>query len=169
MMSRVSCQKGPTRHAYAWQIGPFWQDTLDVACANMWTAWVIINCFRPKCNFRIWIITLQTVGKMCPCLCCVHNIVSLMPLWLICHQSIMHWQHNLIKHHQIPRKHPFLSTVKWVNFGRWGNFGHYKTFVLSNIFCQLKNNLVVNMEVKDYLWSGICFKRSFIRLDPIMS
>ena len=27
---RVSCQKGPTRHAYAWQIGPFWQDTLEV-------------------------------------------------------------------------------------------------------------------------------------------
>ena len=31
-MSRISCQKGPTRHAYAWQIGPFWQDTLDVRC-----------------------------------------------------------------------------------------------------------------------------------------
>ena len=29
-MWRVSCQKGPTRHAYAWQIGPFWQDTLDI-------------------------------------------------------------------------------------------------------------------------------------------
>ena len=28
-ISMVSCQKGPTRHAYAWQIGPFWQDTLD--------------------------------------------------------------------------------------------------------------------------------------------
>ena len=27
--SMVSYQKGPTRHAYAWQIGPFWQDTLD--------------------------------------------------------------------------------------------------------------------------------------------
>ena len=26
----VSCQKGPTRHAYAWQIGPFWQDTRDL-------------------------------------------------------------------------------------------------------------------------------------------
>ena len=25
----VSCQKGPNRHDYAWQIGPFWQDTLD--------------------------------------------------------------------------------------------------------------------------------------------
>ena len=29
-ISRVSCQKGPTRHAYAWQIGSFWQDTLDM-------------------------------------------------------------------------------------------------------------------------------------------
>ena len=28
-ISMVSCQKGPTRHAYAWPIGPFWQDTLD--------------------------------------------------------------------------------------------------------------------------------------------
>ena len=26
----VSCQKGPARHAYAWQIGPFWQDTLNM-------------------------------------------------------------------------------------------------------------------------------------------
>ena len=26
----VSCHKGPTRHAYAWQIGPFWQDTLNM-------------------------------------------------------------------------------------------------------------------------------------------
>ena len=30
MISRVSCQKGPTRDAYAWQIGPFWQDTFDI-------------------------------------------------------------------------------------------------------------------------------------------
>ena len=29
----VSCQKGPTRHAYAWQIGPFWQDTIDMETA----------------------------------------------------------------------------------------------------------------------------------------
>ena len=26
----VSCQKGPTRHAYVWQIGPFWQDNLNM-------------------------------------------------------------------------------------------------------------------------------------------
>ena len=27
----VSCQKGPSSHAYAWQIGPFWRDTLDLS------------------------------------------------------------------------------------------------------------------------------------------
>ena len=30
----VSCQKGPTRHAYAWQIGLFWQDTLVIWMTN---------------------------------------------------------------------------------------------------------------------------------------
>ena len=30
LISMVSCQKGPTRHAYAWQMGPFWHDTLDM-------------------------------------------------------------------------------------------------------------------------------------------
>ena len=28
-ISMVSCQKGPTHHAYARQIEPFWQDTID--------------------------------------------------------------------------------------------------------------------------------------------
>ena len=32
--SMVSCQKGPTRHTYAWQIGPFWQDTLEILCTR---------------------------------------------------------------------------------------------------------------------------------------
>ena len=26
-----SCQKSPTRHAYTWQIGIFWQDTLNIS------------------------------------------------------------------------------------------------------------------------------------------
>ena len=33
-LSMVSCQKGPTSHAYAWQIGPFWQDTPTISLAN---------------------------------------------------------------------------------------------------------------------------------------
>ena len=32
--SRVSCQKGPTCHAYPWKIGPFWQDTLELWCTQ---------------------------------------------------------------------------------------------------------------------------------------
>ena len=36
-ISMVSCQKGPTRHADTWQIGPFWQDTLDM-CYDLWLA-----------------------------------------------------------------------------------------------------------------------------------
>ena len=31
----VSCQKGPTRHVYAWQIRPFWQDTLDIVVSGI--------------------------------------------------------------------------------------------------------------------------------------
>ena len=30
----VSCKKGPTCHAYTWQIGPFWQDTLEVSICS---------------------------------------------------------------------------------------------------------------------------------------
>ena len=33
-ITMVSCQKGPNRHAYAWQIGPFWQDSLDKKIAS---------------------------------------------------------------------------------------------------------------------------------------
>ena len=30
IISLVSCQKGLTRHAYAWQTGSFWQDNLHI-------------------------------------------------------------------------------------------------------------------------------------------
>ena len=42
-----------------------------------------------------------------------------------------------------------------------------KLFVLSYISCNLKNNLVVNREVRGYLQSIIYFKRCFVQLDPI--
>ena len=40
IISRVSCQKGPTRHAYAWQIGPFWQNTFDMVLCKMCDCWL---------------------------------------------------------------------------------------------------------------------------------
>ena len=48
-MSMVSCQKGPTRHAYAWQIGPFWQDTLDV-----WTDFEYNFIEMGSCGWDWW-------------------------------------------------------------------------------------------------------------------
>ena len=60
-------------------------------------------------------------------------------------------------------------TVKSGNFGRWGNFVLYQIFDLGNIFCHLKNNLAVNMEVKGYSQSAFCLKRGFMHLDTIAS
>ena len=55
---RVSCQKGPTRHAYAWQIGPFWQDTPDYDL-------IFTNSHYDKTAFSYWkwpmvVFSLQT-------------------------------------------------------------------------------------------------------------
>ena len=63
LISMVSCQKGPTRHAYAWQIGPFWQDTLDFQSASK--TGNTIDTIQETCNpqvkerqafcwFRVW-------------------------------------------------------------------------------------------------------------------
>ena len=47
-ITMVSCQKGPTRHAYAWQIGPFRQDTLD-------------NTVMVLCSFAVFCLLISSV------------------------------------------------------------------------------------------------------------
>ena len=54
-ISMVSCQKGPTRRAYAWQIGPFWQDTIDI-CWYIWYSGV--NCWS-KHSTKLSNVTLH--------------------------------------------------------------------------------------------------------------
>ena len=50
IVSMVSYQKGPTRHAYAWQIGPFWQDTLDMS----WYWYAIFDTpYHPLWSFQL--------------------------------------------------------------------------------------------------------------------
>ena len=54
----VSRQKGPTRHAYAWQIGPFWQDTIDMALSvGGWET----NPIIPSTKICIWSTHYQFV------------------------------------------------------------------------------------------------------------
>ena len=141
------------------------------------------NIALAKNNVNEWTDTTEYGYSLRLLNCCVHPCIS---HFLRVYINLGTWPANMtplvleeIKNYQpsskftclwkVAKFHIEFSTVKWGNFGRWGNFGQYKTFILSNIFCHLKNNLVVNMEVKGYLQSVICFKRSFIRLDPMMS
>ena len=43
----VSCQRAPTSHAYAWQIGPFWQDTLDMLSAAK-NSYIEFKIWQPR-------------------------------------------------------------------------------------------------------------------------
>ena len=53
--SMVSCQKGPTRHAYAWQIGTFWQDTLQIFSIDIPYFAKILTGFSWSCqNDNFW-------------------------------------------------------------------------------------------------------------------
>ena len=46
--SMVSCQKGPTHHAYAWQIGLFWQDTLELSMCKSFSS--LSGCIEQGCT-----------------------------------------------------------------------------------------------------------------------
>ena len=52
-ISRVSCQKGPTHHDYAWQIGPFWQDTLNIHFAGFFQGVIIAAIWHCQSNNRL--------------------------------------------------------------------------------------------------------------------
>ena len=63
--SMVSYQKCPTRHAYAWQIGPFWLDALEYVHS------VSANC--PSVNWKLG-------SQTCSSTTCAQNI---------CHRDLM--------------------------------------------------------------------------------
>ena len=48
-ISRVSCQKGSICHAYAWRVGPFWQETLDIS----YFTWIHNPISLHGLNFRL--------------------------------------------------------------------------------------------------------------------
>ena len=59
LWSMVSCQKGPTCNAYAWQIGPFWQDTLVISLqlisASLELHWDCFIFYKSHINFHVLI------------------------------------------------------------------------------------------------------------------
>ena len=70
----VSCQKGRTRHAYAWQIGPFWQDTHEV---HKQFQWMLAPC-----------LTLRTRWRFCE-----NREWSFWP-WVVCAKIVSEWNIN---------------------------------------------------------------------------
>ena len=89
-MSRVSCQKGPTRHAYAWQIRPFWQDTIDVSSALIKND---LHChysfFNMYCMFSI---RIRNDEPLCSAKIVLHQQIKLRS------PSSFSWSTNMCKH-----------------------------------------------------------------------
>ena len=61
----VSCQKGPACHAYAWPIGPFWQDTLDMhqctVLGHHWCRWSIVTFSATCLCLNLFWLTVNTL------------------------------------------------------------------------------------------------------------
>ena len=84
VISMVSCKKGPTRHAYAWLIGPFWQDTIDVDynfLATILVYWLVhigyLHCGR-SCVMAHFVMT-TLLDSLIKWLCCF--LCSLLLTW----------------------------------------------------------------------------------------
>ena len=120
--SMVSCQKGPTCHAYTWQIGPFWQDTLKIMQgARAITAMLLLSQYIPvssvalswkrvliydsKCHLssgQFWdnsmLHTPQTYLVQDQRF--IHNSpVSILSVFLHGQLYISHWIYSIAKHH----------------------------------------------------------------------
>ena len=102
---RVSCQKGPTCHAYAWQIGPFWQDILEhilhsdgeltfnqfshqhwVSKNNLWRRW----CQKQVSSVGINNYTAHFLAR-CNCLCLSYIPVCGTNVLLLYQNSSLIW------------------------------------------------------------------------------
>ena len=54
----VSCQKGPTCHAYPWQIGPFWQDTLNMFTCSQLALSTCRPRYLPHGKINMWYLCI---------------------------------------------------------------------------------------------------------------
>ena len=73
----VSCQRGPTRHAHAWQIGPFWQDTLEIWVTSVHACHSSSLLTHPggikQCLVALWAVGLFAVCDIRPKLILISN------------------------------------------------------------------------------------------------
>ena len=124
LIPMVSCQKGLIRHAYAWQIGPFWQDTLD-------TCFLFIPTQHPSASN----------GSLFPCdsitwLCKQMPHAFRVCWWFcVCTKSRILWKFTML----LRRISwclviiEYLATMKW--FGRGHIFLTFRYIIYKNCVC----------------------------------
>ena len=129
---RVSCQKGPTRHAYAWQIGPFWQDTLEMKLQK--------TILAQRLCVSLALFTF----------CWWRNSLSEEVEWRLFHGfHHIHGSHNdVIKWKHFPRYWPFVrgihrSPVNSPHKGQW------RGALMFSLICVWINDWVSNREAGD--------------------
>ena len=81
-MQGVSCQNGPTRHACAWQIGPFWQDTLAIQG----------ECHEGRCSHAVSMVTY--VWERCKCR------AFFLCVWLLAHRNNKGFNQKHLRRHR---------------------------------------------------------------------
>ena len=73
----VSCQKGPTRHAYAWQIGPFWYPR----CMYLSLIMIHLRCEIKWCHLShlcyLWNCIVAFSSIICLALTCYSRPIGL--------------------------------------------------------------------------------------------
>ena len=164
----VSCQKGPTRHAYAWQIWPLWQDTLELFPKAAFADWSRSKCHIKTCQHmalnslcagiiirKTWYIQMMWARLYAP-LCFVlvrllFRIASLAPEQcnhcssanevILKHDDVIKWK-------SFPRYLPFVrgihrSPVNSPHKGQW------RGALMFSLICAWINTWVNNREAGD--------------------
>ena len=112
-ISMVSCQKGPTRHAYAWQMGPFCQDTLDMCmrCVDYDKYNIISHTYWDYAH-AIYVLYYELI------------IIS----------HISHISHLLVHHIYLPAWHQAVNTLRLRQNGRHLADDIFKCIFLNEMF-----------------------------------
>ena len=98
-LSMVSCPKAPTRHAYAWPIGPFGQDTLDIT-VEIWGVLCQMQASKAgTCNSAPWYM-----WEVITCPYPRYQLMAEHPWNIACHDDVIKWKH-------FPRNCPFVRGI----------------------------------------------------------
>ena len=152
----VSCQKGPTRHACEWQIGPFWQDIID-----MWghlNTWYLCRLLIIFCLFTSYITHKP------PTWACYWSLES-----ITIHHSLPGYNHTLGQDHTSSYINSWDKTC--ISVGRsmkaLGPHSHSSQSYL-HIEAEKKMTFILQISFQNHFlkWNVLYFDSNFTKFDP---